>query len=122
MGGKNFLLRKIDEAYHKGLLEGFDAGLDTGIQFNNDIYQMLLNDPEVMSKDVFGAKRLVKLHKAAEEATIAYSPALRASDPESDVWRSRRDKRLKKALGEHFQSFEECYPHLTECEYGGKKK
>ena len=122
MGGKNFLLRKIDEAYNRGLDEGFSAGMRVGIQLNNDIYQINLNDPDVMAKDTFGAKRLLKLHEAAEAGVKKYSPALRAYEPEADVAREHLDARLKKALGELFEPFEKRYPELTECEYGGKRK
>lgn len=122
MGGKNFLLRKIDEAYNRGLDEGFSAGMRVGIQLNNDIYQTILHDSDIMGKDTFGVNRLLKIHNAAEERVKEYSPALRAYEAESDVAREHLDAKLKKAVGELFQPFEERYPELTKCEYGGKRK
>ena len=46
----------------------FSEGVRVGIQFNNDLMFLVLNDPEYMGKDVSGAKRLQKLHEAVERA------------------------------------------------------
>lgn len=51
---KNKLARMLDDAYNKGFLEGMNKGITTGIQYNNDVYQCILNDADVMGKDVFG--------------------------------------------------------------------
>ena len=106
MGKKSFLAQKIDEAYNQGFLDGINKGIRIGIQFNNDIYQILLNSPEVVGKDVFGQKRLVKLHHAAE----------------ADVLQNKIDKRLKKIFGDMFMPFPQRYPDLVECSYEGRKK
>lgn len=119
--GKNDLARRVKEAYNAGFLEGMNKGIETGIQYNNDIYQCILNDPAVMGKDTFGKDRMLKVHQAAEAASEYYSPALRASENESDVYRSKLDAKLKKIWGDMLMPFEKRMPELTECSYGKKK-
>lgn len=123
MGKKSFLAQKIDEAYNQGFLDGINKGIRIGIQFNNDIYQILLNSPEVVGKDVFGQKRLVKLHHAAEAMCEEYEPALfGVTNAEADVLQSKIDKRLKKIFGDMFTPFPQRYPDLVPCSYDGRKK
>ena len=105
--------RKMEDAI-------FNAGLRCGIQYNNDIYHIILNDPDIMGKDVFGAKRLEKIHRAAEAASEYYEPALDAKNPEADVFRERLDKKLKKIWGERLVPFERRLDELKECRYGKK--
>ena len=119
---KNFLAKKIDEAYNQGFAEALNKGIAVGMQFVDDIYKISLNNPDVMGKDVFGKNRLAKLHKYTEELVNDAFPAINASDPESDVWRDKLDKRLQKVMGDKFDPFEVRYPHLKEIQYGGKKK
>ncbi len=99
----------------------FSEGIRVGIQFNNDLMFLVLNDPEYMGKDVFGAKRLQKLHEAAEEAGNYFADMLDARKPEADVLRAKMDKRLKQILGDKFVPFEVRYDTLTEVRYGKRK-
>lgn len=116
------MLKKIDEAYNKGFLEGMNKGIETGIQYNNDIYQCILNDPNIMGKDVFGQKRMLKIHKAAEAMSEEYTACMwSVTDPEADVWQERLDAKLKKVWGDMFTPFPGRYPHLVEVSYEGKK-
>lgn len=121
---KNFLKKAIDEAYMRGLVEGWNNGYATGFQFCNDIYQSLLNDSDVVGKDVFGAKRMLKLHDAVTEAEIYYRPALwPRTHPEADVCQQKLDAKMGKIWGEKADPFSIRYPFLLEPIYeGGKKK
>lgn len=99
----------------------FSEGIRVGIQFNNDLMFLVLNDPEYMGKDVFGAKRLQKLHEAAEEAGNYFADMLDARKPEADVLRAKMDKRLQQILGDKFAPFEVRYDTITEVRYGKRK-
>ena len=99
----------------------FSEGIRVGIQYNNDLMFLVLNDPDYMGKDVFGAKRLQKLHEAAEEAGNYFADMLDARKPEADVLRAKMDKRLKQILGDKFAPFEVRYDTLTEVRYGKRK-
>ena len=114
--GKKFLQRmsSMQDTY-------FSEGVRVGIQFNNDLMFLVLNDPEYMGKDVFGAKRLQKLHEAAEEAGNYFADMLDARKPEADVLRAKMDKRLQQILGDKFAPFEARYDTITEVRYGKRK-
>ncbi len=110
----NYLLKKIEEAR----LEGFNMGLRVGIQYNNDIYQTVLNDSDVMGKDTFGEKRMEKIHHAAEAASEYYYPALNGkTNNEADVYRDKLDKKMQKIHGKQFEPFSKRYPELVEVSY-----
>lgn len=120
---KNKLAKMLDDAYNKGFLEGMNKGIETGIQYNNDIYQCILNDPAVMGKDTFGQARMLKIHRAAEAMSEEYTPCMwGVTDPEADVWQERLDAKLKKVWGENLVEFPKRYPHLVEVSYEGRKK
>lgn len=120
---KNFMAKKMRQEKDDAFLDGINKGIRIGIQFNNDIYQILLNSPEVVGKDVFGQKRLVKLHHAAEAMCEEYEPALfGVTNAEADVLQSKIDKRLKKIFGDMFMPFPQRYPDLVECSYEGRRR
>lgn len=120
---KNHLKKMLDEAYNKGFLEGMNKGIDTGIQYNNDIYQCILNDSAVMGKDTFGKSRMLKIHRAAEAMSEEYTPCMwGVTDPEADVWQGRLDNKLAKVWGKDLVPFPQRFPHLVECSYTGRKK
>lgn len=105
--------RKMEDAI-------FSAGIRCGIQYNNDIYHMVLNDPDIMGKDVFGAKRLEKVHKATEAMSEYYEPALNTRNPECDVFRERMDRKLRKIWKDRLIPFERRLGELKKCHYGKK--
>lgn len=120
--GKNDLARRVKEAYNAGFLEGMNKGIETGIQYNNDVYQCILNDPAVMGKDTFGQARMLKIHRAAETMSEEYTPCMWAvTDPEADVWQAKLDAKLKKVWGELLVPFPKRYPHLVPANYEGRK-
>lgn len=98
----------------------FNAGIRVGIQYNNDIYHIILNDPDIMGKDVFGEKRLEKVHLAAQELSDYYESALDIKDPECDVFRDRMDRRLRKIWKDRLVPFERRYDELKAVRYGKK--
>lgn len=111
---KNKMAKMLDDAR----LAGFNDGLHVGIQYNNDIYQTVLNDPDVMGKDVFGSARMLKVHQAAEKASDYYYPALNGkTNVEADVYRDKLDKKMQKIHGDRFQPFSKRYPELAEVRY-----
>lgn len=119
----NKLAKMLNDAYERGFIEGMNKGIDTGIQYNNDIYQCILNDPDIMGKDVFGQKRMLKIHMAAEAMSEEYTPCMYGvTDPEADVWQEKLDAKLKKVWGELFVPFAKRYTHLVEVSYEGRKR
>lgn len=70
--GKNGYLQK-----RKHTIDTYrQAEKDTCIQYMIDIFMVVLNDPEVMGKDVFGKKRIVRVIEAVSEAYDRYALAL----------------------------------------------
>ena len=93
------------------------AEKETYIQFMTDMLILTLNDPEIMGKDVFGKKRIEKIIRGWERNFDAYHKALEKG-PETDVFQSKLDKRLKDIFGESgFYSFEERYKWLNKQVY-----
>ena len=117
MARKNAFLdkqRKTEDAI-------FNAGVRVGIQYNNDLYHIALNDPDVMGKDVFGEGRLEKVHNAVQGLSDYYEPALDSRHPECDVYRERMDRKLKKIWKDRLVPFEKRLDELKAVRYGKKK-
>ena len=121
--GKNFLLTKVNEAYADGLVEGWNKGFETGLQFMTDIYESCLNDSDVMGKDVFGKGRMLKLREATSNRIDEFKPSMYGvTDPEADVAQEKMDSKLKKIWGDDYDERSVRYPHLVPCSYEGRKK
>ncbi len=73
-----------------------------------DALTLVLNDPEVMGKDVFGQKRLNKLCKALNAKIREIQPGLSAAENSSHV-RRLVDDALRKICGEDFIPWEDRY-------------
>lgn len=73
-----------------------------------DTMTIVLNDPEVMGRDVFGKERLQKIGEAFSryygECIIGLSPDVKAS-----YVREKLDERLRRIWGETFESWTERY-------------
>lgn len=102
--GKNGYLqkRKITTDMYR------EAEKQTCIQYMTDTLIIVLNDPDVMGKDVFGKKRITKVIKAWEEAYDRYHGALEKGD-EQDVWQVKMDRILRSIMGEDLVPFKERY-------------
>ena len=98
----------------------FEAGCSTTAQQFFDYLCIVLNDPKVMGKDVFGAKRIEKVHNALKEVDKYYSEAFVGSQ-ESDWYQERLDAELKQIFGE-IDPFEKRYPLLKKWDYTKRYK
>ena len=99
---------------------GFQAGLQAGRQQILDMVSLVLRDPEIMGKDVFGAKRLQKVQEAMKKLDKEYSEAWCGSQ-ESDWYQEKLDEVLKRIFGE-IVPFRERYPYLKEWDYNKPHK
>lgn len=93
----------------------FEVACDTTAQQFFDYLCLVLNDPEVMGKDVFGAKRIQKIHEALRKTDKYYSEAW-AHTQESDYYQEKLDTALRDIFGE-IQPFNERYPFLRDFDY-----
>ncbi len=99
----------------------FDVGVDIGAQQLFDMMCLVLNDPEIMGKDTFGAQRLMKLREALAEREAQYHEAWTHTE-ESDYYQEKLDGSLRKIFGEGTASFYERYPHCKEWDYGRRSR
>jgi len=101
---KNEYARKLRErkAMEAKLVELWTA------QLCLDVIALVLNDPEVMGRDVFGKERLLKVAAAFNEL---YSDAFTAMTPgpSASYVREKIDERLVKIFGEDFDRWEKRY-------------
>lgn len=83
------------------------------IQLSLDLMSDILNDRDVMGKDVFGTKRLTKIGNAFCERWPDWAVSLTAS-PEADAVRSRIDDRLRQIHGDEFGEWSERYEYFED--------
>ena len=98
----------------------FEVACDTTTQQFFDYMCIVLNDPAIMGKDVFGAKRLKKISEAMRKLDKEYSEAWVGSQ-DSDYYQEKLDGALKRIFGE-IQPFGERYPYLREWDYNKPSK
>jgi len=108
---KNAYLAKQDAIKQKC----FEVGCDTTAQQFFDYMCIVLNDPEIMGKDTFGAKRLKKIHEAMKVLDKQFSEAW-AHTQESDYYQEKLDARLGEIFGE-IEPFNVRYPFMKEWNY-----
>ena len=77
----------------------FEAGLQSGRQQIMDMVSLVLRDPDIMGKDIFGKDRLIKVVKGIGEYIDKYQPAWEKSD-ETDYYQTKLDDALAEAYGE----------------------
>lgn len=95
----------------------FDAGLRCGRQQILDMVSLVLRDPEIMGKDTFGGKRLIKIVKGVGAYIDKYNLAWQKHD-ETDYWRDKMDEALAEAYGETLHdSFLKRYEFAPEFDY-----
>lgn len=107
----NPLLAKFEATKQKC----FEVACDTTSQQFFDYMCIVLNDPKVMGKDVFGAERLRKVHDAMRELDKQFSEAW-VNSQESDYYQEKLDAALRRIFGE-IVPFNERYPYLKEWDY-----
>ena len=93
----------------------FEVGCDTTAQQFFDYLCIVLNDPEVMGKDVFGEKRIKKVHEALRAKDKEFSEAF-VNSQESDYYQEKLDAALLRIFGE-IEPFSVRYPYLKEWNY-----
>lgn len=109
MGKNGYLQRQKNtvDAYRK-------AERQTYVQFMVDTLVLTLNDPEVMGKDTFGAKRIRNVVNGWMDTFDLYHGALEKGD-EQDFWQIKLDQNLKAILGEEgFDPFSKRYDWVKE--------
>ena len=111
MGGNNAFLQKIDQAKQ----DCFVAGCDITSQQFFDYMCIVLNDPKVMGKDVFGEQRIKKIHDAMKELDKQYGEAWLNSQ-DSDYYQEKLDAALRRIFGK-IDPFNKRYPYLREWNY-----
>ena len=111
--GKNGLLERqriANQAY-------FDAGLQSGRQQILDMMSIVLNDPDIMGKDVFGKDRLNKVIKGIDEYIKTFQKAWERDD-ETDYYRVKIDEYLAKIYGEGLlDTFGQRYEFCPDFDY-----
>lgn len=95
---------------------GYEAGLDTGQQMIMDIVSLVLRDPKIMGKDIFGKERLMEVRNGVQEYLNLYMPAWSRSD-EADYYQEKMDRALKEAYGDIADDFQVSYPYAPEFDY-----
>lgn len=94
-----------------------DVGLQCGRQQILDMMTLVLRDPSIMGKDIFGKKRLMDVIKGIGEYIDMYQPAWEKSD-ESDYYQKKLDDALAEAYGEELHdSFHKRYEFAPEYNY-----
>ena len=95
----------------------FEAGVRSGRQQILDMVSLVLRDPDIMGKDIFGKERLLKVITGVGEYIDYYDLAWQRHD-ETDYWRAKLDTALAEAYGsELHDSFLERYEFATEYDY-----
>ena len=111
MGKPNPFLAKQEALRQKC----FEVACDTTTQQFFDYMCIVLNNPEVMGKDVFGANRLMKIQEAMRKLDKEYSEAWCGSQ-DSDYYQEKIDDVLKKIFGK-IVPFRERYQYLKDADY-----
>lgn len=95
-----------------------DVGLQCGRQQILDMMTLVLRDPSIMGKDIFGKDRLLKVVKGIGDCIDKYEPAWQKND-ESDYYQKKLDDALAEAYGDELHdSFHERYEYAPEFDYG----
>lgn len=99
----------------------FDAGLQCGRQQILDMLSLVLRDPSIMGKDLFGKERLLKVVKGVGDYIDKFQPAWEKTD-ETDYYRDKLDAALAEAYGDGLHdSFLQRYEFAPEFNYNTGK-
>lgn len=100
--------------------EVFDAGMRIGRQQMCDYFSLALRDPDVMGKDTFSGKRILKVLNKIHDLICKFSTAFEKCD-EADYYQTMLDKLLKEAYGDEikdgFYGFSERYEIVKKFNY-----
>lgn len=113
MGKKNPFLEKQQALQ----IACFNEGVRCGRQQILDMMSLVLRDPEIMGKDIFGKDRLLKVVKGVGEYIDKYQLAWEKTD-ETDYVRAKLDAALADAYGVGLHdTFHERYAYAPEFDY-----
>ena len=84
------------------------AAFDTAEQLFTDCLSIVLNDPEVMGRDVFGEDRIRRVVEATMRERDRWIAAVNPG-PEADYMREKLDQRLQQIFRKDFQPFDARY-------------
>lgn len=94
-----------------------NIGLQYGRQQIIDVMSLVLRDPAIMGKDIFGKDRLMKIVNGIGEYIDKYQKAWERDD-ETDYYRAKLDEALADAYGEELHdSFLKRYEFSPEFNY-----
>lgn len=105
---KNEYARKLKEKRERDRQLAGEITQRWTAQLCLDVMTIVLNDPEVMGRDVFGKERLQRLGKAFNEKYQEAITGLTA-DVKASYVREKLDERLRRIWGEEFEKWEERY-------------
>ena len=95
----------------------FTAGLQSGRQQILDLVSLVLRDPAIMGKDIFGKERLLKIVKGVGDYIDLYQQAWEKTD-ETDYYRAKLDASLAEAYGEGLHdTFSKRYEYCCDYDY-----
>lgn len=86
---------------------------DWTAQLALDTIILVLNDPEYMGRDVFGAKRLEKVCEGFYARWPDHLLALTDHD-ESEYWRTKIDQAFARIFGPEYMHWQDRYPYWDE--------
>lgn len=92
------------------------AEKETYTQYMIDMFCDVLNDPDVMGKDVMGHKRLKKILLEVSKRYDYYHPALEKSS-EADYYQDKLDAKMKRIFQEDFCPFPKRYEWVNRPKY-----
>lgn len=92
------------------------AEKETYIQFMSDMFQLALNDSEVMGKDVLGEARIRRVVEAASKNFDTFHRALE-KNKEADYYQDKLDEKLRRIFKEKLIPFSERYPWIEKQAY-----
>ena len=95
--------------------EFFSAGMELAAQQTFDMLCLVLHDPEVMGKNIFGAERLKRLNTLLREREAMFHEAW-LNNPETDWYQEKLDDALRDIFGE-IVPFAERYPYQRKWNY-----
>lgn len=94
-----------------------DIGIRYGRQQILDMLSLVLHNPQIMKKDTFGKKRLLKIVQGIGDYIDKYQPAWERTD-ETDYYRAKLDAALADIYGtELHDTFDKRYEFSPDYDY-----
>ena len=114
---KNGYLARMEQ--HDAVIR--QSSFETAEQLFVDCLSMVLNDPAVMGKDVFGEDRIRRVIQAVMRERDCWIDAVNPGS-EADYMREKLDQRLKQIFRKDFAPFELRYNWAMKVQTVGRKK